>query len=293
MRPARFEYADPRTVAEAVSLLARWGDEAKVLAGGLSLVSMMKLRLLAPTHIVDLRNVPGCAGIEATGDGGLSVGALATYRTLETSAPARSRCPMLAATAAGIGDPQVRNRGTIGGNLCHADPAGDFPPVILALGAELTAVSAQGERRIQARSFFRDFFTTALEPGELLTAITIPPLPAHTGQCYRKLQSRSGAPTLVSAAAVVTLADDGACAAVSLVLGAVGATPVRAARAEGALRGQRLSAELIDEACHLIAGEIEPISDFRASAQYRRDMAAVIAGRALTRALDAARDTQR
>ena len=285
MRPARFEYFDPHTTEEALDLLERHGEDAKVLAGGLSLVSLMKLRLVTPAYIIDISKIPGFSYVVENDDGGLNLGALTTYRTIEESSLARSRCPVLIETAAGIGDPQVRNRGTIGGNVCQADPVGDYPPVMLALDAELTAVSSTGDRTFAASDFFLDLYTTPLEFGELLRDIRIPAMPPNTGQCYIKLTYKSGAAPIVSAAAVVTLEDENVCKTVRIVLGAVGPTPVRAEAAERLLLGKRLTPEVIEQACARVADEIDPSSDVHASSGYRKDMAGVMTSRALSEAV--------
>src|SRR6266849_858686 len=185
MYPAPFEYHGPSTVAEAVALLGQWQDDAKLIAGSQSLVPMMKLRLVQPKHVIDLRKVPGLVGVSES-DGALIIGALTTHRAIETSEIARSRLPILSAAAGGSGDPQVRNLGTVGGSLAHADPAADWPAVVLALGAELKAVGPKGARTIKADDFFKDLLTTALGPDEILTEIRVPGLPAHTGTAYLK-----------------------------------------------------------------------------------------------------------
>jgi carbon-monoxide dehydrogenase medium subunit len=288
MRPAKFEYFDPDSTGEALTLLEKYGADARVLAGGLSLVSLMKLRLLQPAQIIDIGKIPGFSYIKEGQDGGLSVGALTDYYTIETSSLAQSLCPILAETAAGIGDPQVRNRGTIGGNVCQADPAGDYPPVILALDAELTALSASGERTIPASEFFLDVYTTALEPAELLTGIRVSAMPPNTGQSFLKLTYKSGAAPIVSAAVVMTLDNGNVCKAVRIALAAVAATPVRAEETEAALLGKPVTDELIKDAAERVSGAIDPTSDVHATAGYRKDMAAVVTRRALQAAFSRA-----
>src|SRR5438034_3639719 len=180
MYPAAFEYHAPTSVRDALGLLGRLGDDAKLLAGGHSLIPMMKLRLAQPKHVIDLRKVPGLSGIKEDG-GMISIGARTTHYQVESSRLLHSRCPVVSEAAATIGDPQVRNLGTIGGSLAHADPAADWPAVVLALGAELKAVGPKGARTINVDDFFKDLLTTALGPDEILTEIRVPGLPAHTG----------------------------------------------------------------------------------------------------------------
>jgi carbon-monoxide dehydrogenase medium subunit len=284
MRPAAFEYFDPRTTDEALGLLDRFGDEAKVLAGGLSLVSLMKLRLAAPAYLIDIGRIPAFSYIEEHEDGGLRIGPLTTYRTIETSSLVRSRSPIVAETAGGIGDPQVRNRGTIGGNICHADPAGDYGPVVRALEAEFTAVSLDGQRVLSVDDFFLDVFTTPLEAGELMTEIKIPPMPPNTGQKFLKLTPRSGAAPIVSAAVVMTIENGNVCKSLRIALGAAGPTPARARESEQALIGEPVTVETIERAAAAVSSDIEPSSDIHASAGYRREMAAVVTRRALQEA---------
>jgi len=281
MRPARFEYFTPHTVDEALNLLEKYGEEAKVLAGGLSLVPLMKLRLAAPQYIVDITNVPTLSYVVENGDGGLCIGALTTHYTLETSSLVKFKCPVLSEAASGLGDTQVRNRGTIGGNLCHADPACEYLSVVLALNAELKAVSSKGERTIKVADFFLDLFTTSLEPTELVSEVKVPPMLPNTGEAYQKLFQRSGDFAIVAVAVVMTLGEGNVCKAVSVGLGCVAPTPVRAEEAEKALLGKTVSDKLIDEASEVATRGIKPTTDIHASAEYRTEMTKVITRRAL------------
>lgn len=288
MRPAKFEYFDPHTTDEALSLLERYGEDAKVLAGGLSLVPLMRLRLSAPRYVIDITKLPNLSYVLENGDGGLSIGALTTHYTIETSTLIKSRCPILSETASGIGDTQVRNRGTIGGNLSHADPACDYGPVILSLNAELKAMSSKGERIIKASNFFIDLYTTPLEPVELLTEVKLPLMFPNTGQAYLKLTQRSGDFPIASAAVVMTLEKGNVCKAIGVALGAVAPTPVKARETEKALLGKTVTDKLIEEASELASSEITPSTDIHASAEYREEMARVMTRRALKEAFSRA-----
>ena len=281
MRPAKFEYFDPHTVGEALNLLERYGSETKVLAGGLSLVPLMKLRLAIPKYTVDITKIPNLSYVIENSDGGLSIGALTTHYILETSSLVKSKCPLLSEAASSLGDTQVRNRGTIGGNLCHGDPACEYPPVILALNAELKTVSSKGERTIKAADFFLDLFRTSLKPAELLTEVKVPPILPNTGEAYLKLTHRSGDFPVVAVAVVMTLDKRNVCKAVSVGLGSVASTPIKAEETEKALLGKTVNNKLIDEASELATRRIKPPTDIHASAEYRTEMTKVITRRAL------------
>lgn len=284
MRPAKFEYFAPHTVNEALDLLESHGEEAKALAGGLSLVPMMKLRLATPKYIIDITKIPTLSYVVENGNGGLNIGALTTYYTLAASPIVQSKCPILVEVANGLGGPQVRNRGTIGGNLCHADPSCDYLPVILALNAELKIAGSKGERFIKASDFFLDLFTTPLQRSELLTEIRIPPILPNTGQAYIKLTQRSGDFAIVSAAVIVVLDKNKVCKEVGIGLGSVAPTPIRAEKAEKFLLGKTITDKLIEEGSALASQGIKPTTDIHASAEYRTEMTKVITKRALKEA---------
>ncbi len=287
MIPQSFEYHAPRTVAEASSLLARLGSDGKILAGGHSLVPMMKLRLAAPKHIVDIGRIAELAHIREE-DGTIQIGALATHFNIESSPLLKDRCPLLVETAREIGDVQVRNRGTIGGSLAHADPAADWPAAILALGGEILAVSARGERRIPARDFFLDVMTSALEFDEILTAIRVPALPARGGDAYLKLHHPASGFAVVGVAARVLLNAQGAVQEAAVGITGVAPKAYRATGVEAALRGKSPSARHIEAAASHAADGIEVNSDLYASADYRRHLAAIYTRRALERAAERA-----
>ena len=291
MYAANFDYYRPKTVAEAVELL-RKNKDAKVLAGGHSLLPQMKLRVSSPSALVDIGRLKGLAGIKA-GKKVVTIGALTTHAAIAASDAIKSACPILAETAAQIGDIQVRNRGTIGGSLAHADPAADFPTVIVAMDATLTATGPKGEREIPADKFFKDLFTTALKSGELLTSISVPAygnLPGMGG-AYLKHRHPASSYAVIGVAAMVGFdASRGQCGRVSLVVGGATVNPVHAAAAEKALTGQAPTEANIAAAAAKVAEAItSPMSDTYASADYRAHLATVMARRALMMAAERAK----
>ena len=243
MYPATFEYHRPTTVDEAVRLLATHKDDAKLLAGGHSLIPLMKLRLTTPKHVVDLRRITGLSGVREE-SGAIVIGALTTHYAIESNASLEGKCPMLPEAAAMIGDPQVRNWGTIGGSLAHADPAADWPAVVLALGAELRATGPKGSRPIKAEDFFKDLLTTVLGPDEVLTEIRIPAPAAGTGMAYVKHPHPASRFAVVGVAAVLTVSG-GKCDKASVAITGVGPKAARAKGVEAALAGKALDAQTI------------------------------------------------
>lgn len=277
----RYDYHAPTSVAEALELLARYGEDAHVMAGGTSLMLMMQQGLVQPGHVVGLRGVRELRGIEAP-DGALHIRAVATHREVERAPEVRSYCPALAETFSRVATIRIRNQATIGGNLAHADPAQDPPPMLLALDAQVVIASASGERTMPLDGFFRDFFETALQEGELLTSVRLPPLPAGARATYVKFLPRTEDDyATVSVAARVQLGPENRCEEVRIALGSAAPVPLRARRVEDALRGQRLTAVLIDEAAALVREEVDPIDDLRGSARYKREMARVWTARAV------------
>jgi CO/xanthine dehydrogenase FAD-binding subunit len=266
MRPAKFEYFDPRTLDEALSLLKAYGEDAKILAGGLSLVPMMKLRLSEPKVVIDITKIPNLSYVIDNNGGGIKIGALTTYDTLKTSKLVKAKCPILAEAATSLGDSQIRNGGTIGGNICHADPACDFATATLALNAQFKAVRSGGERTIKSNDFFVDLFTSDLKPTEILTEIIVPSYLPNTGDSYLKLTQRSGDFAIVSVAAVMTLEKGGVCKSVSVVLGSVGPKPLKAGGVEEALLGKKISDKVIEQASELASQGINPSTDVHSSA---------------------------
>jgi carbon-monoxide dehydrogenase medium subunit len=283
MKPAPFEYHAPRNVKEAVDLLATLGN-ARILAGGQSLVPMMNFRYVIVDHLVDLGGVGDLRGI-AVGDGRLRIGAMTRQRTLETSAEIARHCPLMHEALRHVGHRQTRNRGTIGGSLAHADPAAELPAVCAAYDAVVHLASRRGLRPLPFRAFATGFMTTALEADEMLAAIELPLWPEGHGYGFHEFARRHGDFALVGAAALVDLDADGVVRRAALALFGVAATPLRVDAAEAALLGQRLDGEAIRAAAGA-AWLIDPVADIHAGADYRRHLAQVLSARALT---DAAR----
>ena len=287
MIPAPFEYHAPQTLAEAVALLARHRDDAKVLSGGQSLLPLLKLRLGAAGHLVDIGRIPGLDAI-AEADGHLRIGGRTRESDLERSELIHRRYPLLADAAAVIADPLVRNLATVGGNLAHGDPANDHPAAMLALGAQVVATGPRGERTIAIDDFFRGLFTTALEPDEILTEIRIPVPPPRSGGAYVKLERKVGDFATAAVAVQLTLAAGGEVARAGIALTNAGPMPVRAAEAERSLTGRQPTAEAIAEAARLAAAAAAPGADRRGSVEFKREMARVLTARARARARERA-----
>ena len=288
MIPPSFEYHVPDSVSDAIGMLKRYGSEAKLLSGGMSLIPLMKLRLAEPAHVIDINRISGLDHIKEE-DGFLRIGALVREADLEKSSLIRRKYPLLLDTTLVIADPLVRNRATIGGNLAHGDPANDHPATMLALQAELVVVGPQGERRIPVTGFFTDLFTTALSSDEILTEIRIPIPPPGSGGAYFKLERKVGDFATAAVAVQLTVAKDDLCERVGIGLTNVGLTPVKAQKAEEALRGKKIDGESIKRAAQLAAQESEPTADLRGSEEYKRDLVRVLTVRALNRALERSR----
>ncbi len=284
MYPAQFDYHTPASVQEAISLLGRLKDDAKVLAGGHSLLPMMKLRLAQPKHLIDLRKVPGLSGIKEDG-GAIAIGALTTHYAVESSSLLKQKCPLLTETAGTIGDPQVRNMGTIGGSLAHADPAADYPAAVIALGAELVAEGPKGKRTIKVDDFFKGLLTTALQPQEILVEIRIPSWPVGTGTAYVKFPHPASRFAVVGVAAVVTT--DGKKVGVGIT--GAGTKAVRAKGVEAALAGKTLDAATIKAAAEKAADGVDVQADLQGSVEYKTHLLKVYCRRALEAALSRAR----
>ena len=282
MKPARFEYFAPRTVDEAVVLLARYGDEAKVLAGGQSLVPLMNMRLARPAVVIDINRIDALAYLREQ-DGVLAAGALTRQRAAERSALVADRCPILRDALRLVGHAQIRNRGTIGGNIAHADPAAELTAIFLALGGEVTAQSAAGTRTIPAADLFVTYLTTSLDARELITEVRIPAMPRGAGWSWMEIARRHGDFALAGVGIVLVLRG-GAIAEARIGLTGVGATPVRAAEAERLLSGQRPSETLWTDAAASVQAALAPDGDIHASAEYRRHVAGVLTRRALAEA---------
>jgi carbon-monoxide dehydrogenase medium subunit len=285
MKPAPFEYFDPRTVEEAVSLLQEHGEDAKILAGGQSLMPLLSMRMARPGALIDLSRVAGLEYIRET-DGALAIGAMTSKRAVERSALVKSRQPLLHAATLWIAHPQIRNRGTVGGSMAHGDPAAEYPAVALVLGAELRAVGPDGARKIEAGDFFVSYLTTALGPAEVLTEVRFPVLAEGTGWGFQEVSRRHGDFAMAGAAVTLSIPARGRCASARIVLFGVGPTPVRARGAEEILVGETLGPPLLERAARRASEDLdEPFSDVHASAEFRRHLAGVLTRRALTEAM--------
>lgn len=280
MIPQQFEYSAPKTLDEALGLLA---EGAKPLAGGMSLIPMMKLRLAAPEHLVDLGRIKDLSYIREQ-DGAVHIGATATHHDVENSPLLRGKCPLLAETASHIGDVQVRNMGTIGGSVAHADPAADYPAALQALEAKLVLKGAKSERTVAAGDFFVDMFTTALEPGEIVREVVVPLDGDGTGTSYQKVIQPASGFAIVGIAARVRKTG-GKIAMVRIGVTGLASRAFRAMAAEKALEGKAGSPAEVQAAAAVVAQGIEANSDLHASADYRRHLATIYAAKALTAAL--------
>lgn len=285
--PAAFDYHVAKTVDDAIALLEQYGDEAKLLAGGHSLLPTMKLRLAQPGHLIDLARIDGLSYIREE-HGYIAIGALTTYSKIERSDVLRRHFSLLPEGTALIGDQQVRNRGTIGGSVAHSDPAADMPGIVLALKATVVVRGPNGQREIAADDFFLDLFATALEPNEVVTEIRVPLLPAHSGSAYEKLANRASHYAVVGCAAVVSLNADGTCASASVVITGASVKPTRATAVEDALSGKSLDEATIAAAASHAADGLELVEDIHGSKAYRSQMTTVMVKRALTRAVERA-----
>jgi CO/xanthine dehydrogenase FAD-binding subunit len=287
VKPPVFDYLVPDSVDEAVKLLGELGDSAKVLAGGQSLVPLLNFRLVRPQHLVDLNGLEDLAGIRQD-DGHLVIGAMTRQRAVETSALVRERCPLLAEAVPQIGHAQIRNRGTIGGSLAHADPAAELPAVLAALGGELVVRGARGQRVLTATQFFIGYLTTALAPHELLVEIRLPVVAPRTGTAFLEVSRRHGDFALVGVAATLTLDPSGLCTASAIALTGVGPIPVVASEAARVLVGAKPTPDLLEDVRRRVSTTLNPDSDLHASSDYRRHVGGVLAKRALALAAERA-----
>jgi len=283
VKPARFDYYDPRTFEEGVEVLASAGTESKVMAGGQSLMPLMNMRLVRPAVVVDINRVEGASYVKPW-EGGVAVGATTRQRSLEWDVLVAERLPILQTAARHIGHTQIRSRGTICGSIAHADPAAELPALALALDAEMEVQSKRGKRTVAAADFFVDYLTTSLEPSDLLVEVRLPGLPPRTGTAFVELSRRHGDFALVGVAAALTLDEEGRCHQARIALIGVGPAPVRELDAEKALRGQMPSEDVFRAAGRTVAAALQPESDLHASAEYRRDLAEVLVRRALVAA---------
>lgn len=283
MITAKFDYYAPRSLPEAVALLQEHGYEAKILAGGQSLIPAMRFRLSMAPVLIDINEIDGLGYVRES-DGTLVIGAMTRESELEASALVQSRYPMLADATAVIADPLVRNRATVGGNIAHADPANDHPAVMLAYGAELVALGPNGTRTIAIDDFFTGLFETALESNEILTEIRIPAPGAGSGSAYVKMERKVG-DYAISAVAVQLALEGERCNAARIGLTNVSAVPMRATGAEQALVGQEINEEVLEAAGQAAAAECDPSADLRGSIEYKRDLTRVLTKRAIRKAI--------
>jgi carbon-monoxide dehydrogenase medium subunit len=287
---ADFEYFAPKTVDEALSLLARYKGEAKIIAGGQSMLVIMKRGLLTTEYLVDIKGIAALDYIKYDEGKGLRIGALTIHRAIEKSPIIQKHFSVLSEMERNLATVQTRNWGTIGGNLCHGDPAGDPAPVLIALNAKLKLASLRGERIIEVEEFSKDYLEVALEPDEMLTEIQVPTLPSHTGTACEKLMVMKGDMGIVGAAVSITLSPkDGVCKDARIALSNCASTPLRAKKAEKKLIGKVLSDSLLIEAGEVASKEASPPVDVHGSAEYRREMAGVFVRRAATKALERAK----
>ena len=292
MKPAPFEYFAPVELQEALDLLERYGDEAKILAGGQSLMPLMNLRLARPGLIIDINRLSSLDTITATPEGGLTIGALTRQRALERSKIVQEQNPILAAAMPLIGHFQIRNRGTIGGSLVHADPAAELPAVSLLLGAEFLLRSKSAVRVVPAAEFFLSYLTTAIRPAELLTEIRLPKWPSGEAWAVQEIARRKGDFALIGVALRAELDGEETVQKAVIVMFGVDSKPLRMERAEAILKGRRISEAFLRELSGVVAEELQPDSDIHASAAYRKEVGGVLVRRALESALAKLKETR-
>src|SRR5262245_16828076 len=279
MYPAAFDYHRAGSIKEVLDLLGKYKDDAKLLAGGHSLLPAMKLRLARPAHLVDLAKVPGLTGIKEDG-GSLAIGAMTTHWAIESSAVVKSKCPVMAQVAGLIGDPMVRNLGTIGGSLAHADPAADWPASIIALGAEVVMEGPQGKRTVKADDFFKSLMTTAVGPGQILTEIRVPALGANMGAAYMKFPHPASRFAVVGVCAVLTM-DAGKVSKAGIGITGAGTKAVRAKGVEAGIAGKALDAATIQAAADKAADGVDVQADLQGPVEYKQHLLRVFAKRAI------------
>lgn len=293
MKPAPFRYAAPESDAELLALKAEHGDDAKFLAGGQSLIPTMNFRLAQPAILLDVNRLPDLDYVREAGGGALRIGALTRHRTLEYDRVIARTQPLVHEAITYVGHPQIRNRGTLCGNLAHADPASEMPAVILALGGRMHAKSAHRDRWIDATDFFVSVFTTALEEDEMLIEVELPPLPQRSGTCFLEVSRRAGDFAMMGVAAIVTLHDSGACADARLAYCSAGETPLVAVAAARSLVGGQIGDDHVQDAARLAADEIEPPGNVHLSGAYQKHLVNVLTVRALTQAVERAQGSRK
>ena len=284
MYPAAFEYHAPTSVKDALRLLGKLKDDAKLLAGGHSLIPMMKLRLAQPGHLIDLKKVKGLSGIKEE-KGALVIGAMTTHWEIEASKTVKAKVPVLAEVAGIIGDPAVRNKGTLGGSVAHADPAADWPAAMLALGAEMVCEGPKGKRTVKVDDWFVGLMTTAVKGNEILTAVRVPVWPAGSGAAYMKFPHPASRFAVVGVCAAVTLDKQGVCTRAGVAVTGAGTKAVRAKGVEAALTGKTLDAAAIEAAAQKAAQGVDVQADLQGSVEYKAHLCRVFAKRAITEAV--------
>ena len=280
-----FEYLEPGSLKEACALLERHPDDAKLIAGGTALVIWMRLGLLKPGVVISLEKIPGFSYVRYSENDGLRIGAGARHREIELSAAVRSHYPLLHETFRKVAQPRIRNMGTIGGNLCQGDPLTDPGASLIALDAEITLTSGKGDRTLPLEEFFVDYYQTAIETGEILTEIHVPPAAKKLGWAHIKFLPRSEEDFATVGVALTMRAQNDHCEDIRLALNSVAPTILRAKRAEGVLRGKKLTDDLLQEMGDIAATEVDPMDDNRGSAEYKREMVKVLVRRAAKEAL--------
>jgi len=290
MKPAPFLYRAPDSLDGALELLHQHGDEAKILAGGQSLIPMMSFRLAQPAMLVDCGRLPGTSFVAPTPDGGLRLGAMTPVRELERLSIVAERAPLLRMATPSIAHPQIRNRGTIGGSLAHADPAAELPALAVTLDARLRVQRSGSERWVAAKDFFVGLLTTCLDPQEMVTEVALPPLPARTGWAFQEIARRHGDYAQIGVCARLTLDDRGLCESARLVFLSAGDCPIDAVSAAAALAGSPLDDAAFAAAADLARQEIDPSDDIHATAAFKRHLATVLTRRVLAEATEHARN---
>lgn len=285
MKPAPFKYYVPESIEEALSIKERLGDDAKFLAGGQSLIPTMNFRLAQPENLIDLNRLADCGYIRRNADGSIAIGALARHRQLEHDDLIRREQPLVHEAIQSVAHPQIRNRGTLCGNLAHADPASEMPAVMLALNARMHLRSSSGDRWVLAQDFFVSVFTTALEENELLVEVELPAMPESQGTCFLEVARRRGDYAMMGIAATVGVESDGTCSDLRLVFCGAGETPILAENAMQAALGQRITGDKVQELSTLVEEELDPPGTVHASAAFQSHLAGVLTKRAVTQAL--------
>jgi len=292
MIPPIFDYVAPETLDEALRALSHHGEDAKLLAGGQSLIPLLKLRLAQPKMLIDLRRIPGLGTVRQQG-GEIAVGGLATHYRMEVSPIVKKKCPLLAETAHAIGDVQVRNRGTVGGSLSHADPSADWPAAIIAVGGTVTLRESRGERHVAANEFFRGPMTTAMKPGEILTEIRVPAAQRRSGSVYLKVAQPASGFAVVGVAVALRFDARGRCEEIGIGVTGLGDKPFRAYDVEAALRGNKLTSKLITASAERVTEGVPVLEDLHAGAEFRAHLARIYTARAIRMASQRANGKRR